>query len=263
MTDILSKIVNTKHTEVADAQQHKPLAFLYNEIANQSPTRGFAQAILKRVAQQQSAVIAEIKKASPSKGVLRELFEPNEIAISYEAGGATCLSVLTDQTYFKGHSDDLKQARLACQLPILRKDFIIDEYQIIEARAMGADAILLIAACLSGVQMQQFERIALQLGMDTLVEVHNQQELEKALLLDTPLLGINNRNLSTFEVSLNNTINLLPYIPKTKCIVTESGIHTINDIHLMRQHAVYAFLVGEVFMRHSDPSTALRTLFAK
>jgi indole-3-glycerol phosphate synthase len=262
MTDILSTIVQTKHVEVAQAQQHKPLAVLRDEIAQQAPPRGFAQAILKRVAQQQCAVIAEIKKASPSKGVLRERFYPSDIAISYEAAGATCLSVLTDQTYFKGDSEHLKQAKAACQLPILRKEFIVDAYQIYEARAMGADAILLIAACLSREQMQAFEAVAHELGLDVLVEVHNQAELQAALSLNTPLLGINNRNLSTFEVSLNTTIDLLAQIPTGKCVVTESGIHHRDDVALMRQNSVYAFLVGEAFMRQDNPGAALQQIFS-
>ncbi len=262
MTDILSTIVATKHQEVSQAKQHTSLDDLQAAIAQQQPARNFAQAIMRRVAHKQSAVIAEIKKASPSKGLLRDPFHPADIAKSYEVGGATCLSVLTDELYFQGHSEYLKQAKAACGLPVLRKDFMVDEYQIYEARAMGADAILLIAACLTVVQMQTFEAIAHRLGMSVLVEVHNAQELQAALQLQTPLLGINNRNLKTFEVSLNNTLELLPLIPADKCVVTESGIHAASDVVLMRKNAVHAFLVGEAFMRQPDPGVALQTLFA-
>jgi indole-3-glycerol phosphate synthase len=262
MTDILSKIVTTKHQEVLQAKAHTSLAQLQAMIADQTPTRGFTQAILKRVAVQQSAVIAEIKKASPSKGLLRDPFHPALIAKSYEAGGAACLSVLTDEPYFQGHREYLKQARNACSLPVLRKDFMVDAYQIYEARAMGADAILLIAACLDVAHMQSFEAIAHDLGMDVLVEVHNAPELQAALQLQTPLLGINNRNLKTFEVSLNNTLDLLAHIPAGKCVVTESGIHAVSDVALMRQNSIYAFLVGEALMRQPEPGIALQVMFA-
>lgn len=261
MTNILDTIIATKHCEVEQAKRDIPLNILLDTIAKQASVRGFANAILNCVKQQQSAVIAEIKKNSPSKGLLRHPFYPSEIAISYANNQAIGLSVLTDQSYFHGHSTYLQAARAACSLPVLRKDFIIDAYQIYESRAMGADAILLIAACLDTVQMQTFESIAHELNMDVLVEVHNKQELESALLLNTPLLGINNRNLSTFEVNLNHTIDLLPDIPDTKCVITESGIHSRSDVHLMKQHKVHAFLVGEALMRHSDPGLALQSIF--
>ena len=207
-------------------------------------------------------MIAEIKKASPSKGVLRADFRPAEIAASYAQHGAACLSVLTDEQFFKGSADYLKQAHAACKLPILRKDFIVDEYQIYQARAMGADAILLIAAALDVAQMQAFEALALRLGMAVLVEVHNGAELDAALQLTTPLIGVNNRNLRTFEVSLQTTLDLLPRIPKSRIVVTESGILTAADVKLMRNHQVHAFLVGEAFMRANDPGVALSKLFA-
>ena len=206
-------------------------------------------------------MIAEIKKASPSKGVIREHFNPKEIAISYEKGGATCLSVLTDQQYFQGHANYLREARTACSLPVLRKDFMVDPYQIYEARAMEADCILLIVAALPLSLMQELEEITHNLGMNVLVEVHNQEELELALQLKTPLLGINNRNLKTFDVSLNTTFDLIKNISSEKIIVTESGIFTSNDVKLMQDHHVNTFLIGEAFMRESDPGQSLKTLF--
>jgi indole-3-glycerol phosphate synthase len=261
MSDILTKIIQTKYAQVATAKQTAPIAFLQQSITQQSPPRGFARAIMSKVAQQQSAVIAEIKKASPSKGVIRDPFIPADIAKSYEAAGATCLSVLTDTPYFQGHSDYLKQARAACNLPVLRKDFMIDEYQIYEARAMGADAILLIAAALDIAQMRAFEQLAQELQMDVLVEVHNSTELKAALQLKTPLLGINNRNLKTFEVTLQNTLDLLASIPADKCIITESGIMNTADVQQMKQHHVHGFLVGEAFMRAPEPGLALKAMF--
>jgi indole-3-glycerol phosphate synthase len=261
MSGILAKITATKREEVNTAKTERPLGLLKSEIASQDPTRGFAKAIQSKLNQQQSAVIAEIKKASPSKGVLRENFNPAQIAQSYECSGATCLSVLTDVQYFQGSAAYLQQARAACSLPVIRKDFIIDEYQVYEARAMGADAILLIAAALTLSEMQSLEAISNQLSMDVLVEVHNATELTAALQLQTPLLGINNRNLKTFEVSLQNTYDLLPMIPSNKVIVTESGILGPADVAAMRQKNVHAYLVGEAFMRADEPGDALKAMF--
>jgi indole-3-glycerol phosphate synthase len=261
MSDILNKIVTTKHQEVLSAKQSITIQDLIEGIDLQSPTRGFASAIKTKTVKHQSAVIAEIKKASPSKGVIREPFIPSDIAKSYEISGAACLSVLTDEQYFQGHADFLKQARAACSLPVLRKDFMVDEYQIYEARAMGADAILLIAAALTVDQMKAFESLAYELKMDVLVEVHNAEELEAALQLKTPLLGINNRNLKTFEVTLQNTFDLLASIPADKCIITESGIMASADVELMKERNVHGFLVGEAFMRAPDPGLALQHMF--
>jgi indole-3-glycerol phosphate synthase len=224
--------------------------------------RDFVAALLGKINAGQPAVIAEIKKASPSKGVLRADFQPAEIAASYARHGAACLSVLTDEQFFQGSAEYIKQARDACKLPVLRKDFIVDEYQIYEARAMGADAILLIAAALDVAQMQTFEALAHQLGMAVLVEVHDGKELDAALQLATPLIGVNNRNLRTFEVSLQTTLDLLPRIPKDRIVVTESGILNAGDVKLMRSHDVHAFLVGEAFMRAADPGVELDKLFA-
>jgi indole-3-glycerol phosphate synthase len=224
--------------------------------------RGFAAALRARLAARQPAVIAEVKKASPSKGVLREHFVPADIARSYEAGRAACLSVLTDERFFQGSAAFLQQARAACGLPVLRKDFLIDAYQVVEARAMGADCILLIAACLEDGLMAELEACALELGMDVLVEVHDGAELDRALRLKTPLLGVNNRNLRTFEVSLDTTLDLLHRIPDDRLLVTESGILARADVQRMRSADVHAFLVGEAFMRAADPGQALRDLFA-
>jgi indole-3-glycerol phosphate synthase len=262
MIDILAKIIATKREEISTARNNRPLEWLKADIAKQAPTRGFAKAIQSKVNQQLSAVIAEIKKASPSKGILRENFNPAQIAQSYERGGAACLSVLTDVQYFQGSTAYLEQARAACSLPVIRKDFIIDDYQVYEARAMGADAILLIAAALSISEMQTLESLANQQGMDVLVEVHNAQELTAALQLQTPLLGINNRNLKTFEVSLQNTYDLLSTIPSNKVVITESGILCAADVAAMRQKNVHAYLVGEAFMRADEPGNALKTMFA-
>ncbi len=262
MSDILNKIIATKHLEIARNKQYTTVSQLKALISAQSLPRGFANAIQAKVSNQQTAVIAEIKKASPSKGIIRDPFLPASIALSYQDGGATCLSVLTDFEYFQGGSEYLIQARAACTLPVLRKDFIVDEYQIYESRAMGADAILLIAAALSLEQMFEFESCAQSLGLDVLVEVHDDAELSDALHLKTPLLGINNRNLKTFEVSLQNTVNLLPSIPRDKCIVTESGILVRQDVSLMKANGVHAFLIGEAFMRAVDPGIALQEMFA-
>ena len=226
-------------------------------------TRGFIRALRGRVQAGQAAVIAEIKKASPSKGVIREHFVPAEIAVQYESQGAACLSVLTDERFFQGHADDLVRARAACSLPALRKDFMIDEYQVHQARAIGADCILLIAACLDDAQMADLEACALALGLDVLVEVHDAAELDRALRLKTPLVGVNNRNLRTFEVTLETTLGLLSRVPADRLLVTESGIHTAADVQRMRACNVHTFLVGEAFMRAPNPGQALAALFGR
>ena len=261
MSDILKKILAVKKQEVAEAQAIKPLAAMRAAAERAAPVRDFVVAIRGKIATGQAAVIAEIKKASPSKGVLRADFRPAEIAASYARHGAACLSVLTDQQFFQGSADYLKQARAACVLPVLRKDFMVDEYQIYQARAMGADAILLIAAALDVAQMRAFEALAHSLGMAVLVEVHNGDELDAALQLTTPLIGVNNRNLRTFEVSLQTTLDLLPRIPENRIVVTESGILSATDVKRMRGHQVNAFLVGEAFMRAPDPGVELARVF--
>ncbi|MDX8379696.1 MAG: indole-3-glycerol phosphate synthase TrpC [Gallionella sp.] len=261
MSDILKKIIEVKFNEVAAAQTLKSLSLMCAAAARGAPVRDFVAAIRAKISAGQSAVIAEIKKASPSKGVLRSDFNPAKIAESYEKQGAACLSVLTDVQFFQGSSVYLQQARAACALPVLRKDFMVDEYQIYQARAMGADAILLIAAVLTGAQMQAFESIAMRLGMAVLVEVHNEVELEAGLQLTTPLIGVNNRNLRTFEVDLQNTLDLLTRIPGDRIVVTESGILTAADVALMRSNKVACFLVGEAFMRADDPGEALQRVF--
>jgi indole-3-glycerol phosphate synthase len=261
MSDILNKIIATKVVEVAAAKAQKSLVTLQAEAQNASPVRNFVQSIQNKIDLGQAAVIAEIKKASPSKGIIRADLQPAEIAKSYAQCGAACLSVLTDVEYFQGSVAYLQQARAACNLPVLRKDFMIDEYQVYEARAMGADCILLIAAALTLEQMQALEAVAHALGMAVLVEVHNGEELTAALQLKTPLLGINNRNLRTFEVTLNTTLQLLPCIPADKIIVTESGIFTKDDVALMRSNQVHTFLVGEAFMRQPDPGAELAKVF--
>ncbi len=261
MANILDTIIATKFEEIKESQKIKSLDQLQDEVINASQPRGFVKAIETQLKKNKAAVIAEIKKASPSKGVIRENFNPKEIAISYEKGGATCLSVLTDQQYFKGHANYLKEARAACNLPVLRKDFMVDPYQIYEARAMGADCILLIVAALPLSLMQELEEITHSLGMNVLVEVHNQEELDLALQLKTSLLGINNRNLKTFDVSLATTFDLIKNISSDKIIVTESGIFTSNDVKMMQDHHVNTFLIGEAFMRESDPGQSLKNLF--
>jgi indole-3-glycerol phosphate synthase len=261
MSDILNKILATKAIEVAAAKAKLSIEQVQKLATEQAPARDFVGAIRAKIAVGQAAVIAEIKKASPSKGVIRADFKPAEIAASYELGGAACLSVLTDVQYFQGSSDYLKAARAACSLPVLRKDFMIDAYQVYEARAMGADCILLIAAALSLAKMQELESIAHSLGMAVLVEVHNGEELTEALKLNTPLLGINNRNLRTFDVTLQTTLDLLPRIASDKITVTESGIFTSEDVVLMRNYHVHTFLVGEAFMRQDDPGQALKEVF--
>ena len=262
MSDILEKIIATKREEVAAALAEKPLTAMQTLAEAQAKPRYFVGAIRAKIAAGKAAVIAEIKKASPSKGVIRADFKPAEIAASYEQGGAACLSVLTDEQYFQGSAEYLKQARAACNLPVLRKDFMIDAYQVYEARAMGADCILLIAAALDLAKMRELESIAHMLGMAVLVEVHNGQELDLALQLETPLLGINNRNLRTFDVTLDTTLELLSRIPQGKIVVTESGIFTSDDVALMRKNNVHTFLVGEAFMRQDDPGAELAKVFA-
>lgn len=260
-TDVLARILAVKAEEVKVARQLRSLDELWREAMARKDVRGFAAAIEDRIAAGHAAVIAEVKKASPSKGVLREHFDPAAIARSYATAGAACLSVLTDVQFFQGSHDYLRQARAACNLPVLRKDFMIDPYQVVSARAMGADCILLIVAALNLTQMQELEACAIELGMDVLVEVHDAAELESALALQTPLLGINNRNLKTFQTSLQTTLDLLPAIPEGKRVVTESGILTGEDVRLMLEHDVRAFLIGEAFMRADDPGLALRDLF--
>ncbi len=261
MSNILDAIVAVKWQEVSSARAKVSDAALRDLAAAQSAPRGFAAALRAKVAAGQPAVIAEIKKASPSKGVIRQHFVPAEIAASYARHGAACLSVLTDEQFFQGHADFLRQARAACSLPALRKDFMVDPYQVLEARAMGADCILLIAACLSDAQMAELEACATDHGLDVLVEVHDGDELDRALRLQTPLLGINNRNLKTFDVTLDTTLGLLPRVPAGKLLVTESGIGNRADVQRMRAANVQAFLVGEAFMRADDPGAALAAVF--
>lgn len=262
MSDILQKILATKADEVRAAIVTKPLAAIRAEAEADRTTRDFVQALRNKYLDGHAAVIAEIKKASPSKGVIRADFQPAAIAADYAEHGAACLSVLTDVDYFQGHRDYLKAARAACQLPVLRKDFIVDAYQIYEARAMGADCVLLIVAALETPHMQALEALANELGMAVLVESHDAKELEQALTLKTPLIGINNRNLRTFDVSLQTTLDLLESIPAERIVITESGILAPADVSLMLEHEVYAFLVGEAFMRQPSPGKALATLFA-
>ncbi|MDO8386800.1 MAG: indole-3-glycerol phosphate synthase TrpC [Polaromonas sp.] len=261
MSDILNKIVAVKRQEVAAAIRRKPLAAVRFDAESRVLTRDFAGALRAKIAAGQPAVIAEVKKASPSKGVLRADFIPADIAQSYAEHGAACLSVLTDKDFFQGSVDYLKQARASCDLPVLRKDFIVDPYQVYESRVMGADCILLIAACLDDAEMASLEALALSLDMAVLVEVHDRAELDRALKLKTPLLGINNRNLQTFEVSLDTTMTLLKDVPADRLLVTESGITTPADVARLREAGVNAFLVGEAFMRAEDPGMALAALF--
>lgn len=258
---ILENIVARKYEEVKENRAKVSLDELQRLAASADAPRGFAQALRTRAATQQPAVIAEVKKASPSKGVIRENFNPAEIAASYQQGGAACLSVLTDIDFFQGSPDYLKQARAACDLPVIRKDFLVDPYQVVEARAMGADCVLLIVASLEDGQMAELNAAAVEQGLDVLVEVHDAAELERALQLDTPLVGVNNRNLHNFEVSLNTTLELLPQIPADRLAVTESGILTRDDVQLMLDNGVYSFLVGEAFMRAEDPGAELKRLF--
>ena len=259
--DILKKIIQRKAEEIVERLANVSLIELEKRSQSASAVRGFVAAIKNRIDAGQAAVIAEIKKASPSKGVMRENFHPAEIAQSYEKGGAACLSVLTDIDFFQGHDDYLQQARAACSLPVLRKDFMIDPYQIFEARAMGADCILLIAAVLEDQQMKELAELATRLQMDVLIEVHDGEELERALPLDLPLVGINNRNLRTFETSLQTSLDLLSAIPDGRIVVTESGIHSAEDVALMRKNKINTFLVGEAFMKADEPGEKLHELF--
>ena len=266
MSDILQKIVDVKREEIAAAQKKKPLAVVREDAESRLLTRDFEGALRAKIAAGQAAVIAEIKKASPSKGVIRDDFIPADIAQSYAEGdgavSAACLSVLTDRQFFQGQPDYLKQARASCDLPVLRKDFMVDPYQVYEARAMGADCILLIAACLDDAQMADLEAIAMGMNMAVLVEVHDRDELQRALKLKTPLVGINNRNLRTFDVTLQTTLDMLPDVPADRLLVTESGILARQDVTQMRAAGVHAFLVGEAFMRAPEPGLALAELFA-
>ncbi|ODB84104.1 indole-3-glycerol-phosphate synthase [Candidatus Thiodiazotropha endoloripes] len=260
--DILKKIVARKQQEIAARLENRRLQDLQELLLESSAPRGFANAIAQRIQAGEAGVIAEIKKASPSKGVLRENFQPAEIAISYQQGGAACLSVLTDIDFFQGSDDYLRQARGACTLPVIRKDFIIDPYQVYEARAIEADCILLIAACLDDAQLKRLNDLAHELGMDVLIEVHDEAELQRALAVENRLIGINNRNLRNFEVTLDTTLGLLDQIPEDRIVVTESGILDQQDVKRMRGHQVNAFLVGEAFMRAEDPGARLRELFS-
>ena len=261
MSNILDKIITVKREEVAVLIQQKPLAAMRADAESRVLTRDFVGALRSKIASGKPAVIAEVKKASPSRGVLRADFVPADIAQSYAESGAACLSVLTDKQFFQGSVEYFKQARASCSLPALRKDFMVDTYQIYESRVMGADCILLIAACLDDAQMKDMEALALALDMAVLVEVHDAAELERGLMLKTPLIGINNRNLKTFDVSLDTTLGLLSRVPSGRLVVTESGISTANDVKRMRDANVHAFLVGEAFMRADEPGEALAVLF--
>jgi len=260
--DILRRIIDRKIEEVSERQRSAPLATLQTQALAADLPRGFVRAIQQRIAEHGTAVIAEIKRASPSKGLLRADFRPADIARSYAAGGAACLSVLTDRDFFQGSEAHLQAARAACPLPVLRKDFIVDPYQIYEARAIGADCILLIVAALDDASLTALAALAAELGMDVLVEVHDGAELERALQLNLPLVGINNRDLRSFQTTLQTTLDLLSRIPPHVTVVTESGILTADDVALMQRHGVHAFLIGEAFMRAPDPGAELRRLFA-
>ena len=263
MSDILTRILTTKQQEVAAAQAALPLAELRARAADMPPPRGFVQAMRAQHSQGRAALIAEIKKASPSKGLIRPDFHPEQLARAYEAAGAACLSVLTDELYFQGSAGYLKTARAAVSLPVLRKDFMVSAYQIHQSRAMGADAVLLIAAALSQTQLEEFEGIAHELGMAVLLELHHADELEKCRSLTTPLRGVNNRNLRTFEVSLQQTLDLLPEITgEGRIVITESGIRSREDVQFMRSHGVHSFLIGETFMRADDVGAEVKKLFA-
>jgi len=259
--DILKKIVSRKHEEIDEGIKRVPLERMIELASNADQTRGFYNALQSKVKQKQSGIIAEIKKASPSKGVLRENFDPVEIAKSYESGGASCLSILTDRDFFQGDSLFLIKARAAVSIPVIRKDFIVDPYQVYESRAMGADCILLIVSCLKDSELKSLSQLASSLGMDTLVEVHDSNELYRALKLKLPMLGINNRNLKNFEVSLQTTIDLLSEIDDDKLVITESGITSKTDVELMHNHNVFGFLIGEAFMRDSNPGQKLKEFF--
>jgi len=259
--DVLKTILRHKAVEVGERASARPLRRLAEATERAPAPRGFARAIAARVARGEPAVIAEAKKASPSKGLLRDPFDPAAIARSYEAGGAACLSVLTDERFFQGSDDALRDAREACSLPVLRKDFVIDPYQVYEARALGADCILLIVAALGDAQLNELAGLARHLDLDVLVEVHDADELDRVAHMDGTLLGINNRDLRTFDTSLQTTIALLEAVPEGRPVITESGIHTRDDVAFMREHGVHAFLVGEAFMRAPDPGEKLRELF--
>lgn len=259
--DILVKILERKHQEIAERSATVSIDALKEQCKSADAVRGFIQSIINKINNQQPAVIAEIKKASPSKGILRENFKPAEIARSYAEYGAACLSVLTDKDFFQGHEDYLKQARAACELPVIRKDFIIDPYQVYEARAINADCILLIVAVLDDENLQLLFELAHKLGMDVLMEVHDRQEMQRALKTGAKLIGINNRNLRTFETSLDTTLSMLDMVSSDHILVTESGIHTKDDVQLMRDNNVNSFLVGEAFMRADNPGKKLAELF--
>lgn len=261
MSTILDKILATKVQEVAERSQIVPSEMMAVRASQASPVRGFLKHMQAKLIQGQPAIIAEIKKASPSRGVIRSQFNPAEIAMQYAQAGAACLSVLTDEQYFQGHSEYLKAAREVCALPVIRKDFIIDPYQVYEARAMGADCVLLIVSALNDEQLKSLYDLSLQLGMDVLIEVHDAAELQRVLPLNAPLIGINNRNLKTFETRLETTLELLPLVPEGVVLVTESGIHTTTDVKLMRDQGVHSFLVGEAFMKQPDAGVALQQLF--
>ncbi|MDA8755785.1 indole-3-glycerol phosphate synthase TrpC [Candidatus Pseudothioglobus singularis] len=259
--DILKKIVSRKHEEIDESLKRVPLDRMIELASNTDETRGFYNALYSKVSQKKSGIIAEIKKASPSKGVLRENFDPIEIAKSYESGGASCLSILTDRDFFQGDPLFLIKARAAVSIPVIRKDFIVNPYQVYESRAMGADCILLIVSCLKDSELKSLSQLASSLGMDTLVEVHDSDELYRALKLKLPMLGINNRNLKNFEVSLQTTIDLLSEIDDDKLVITESGITSKTDVELMHNHNVFGFLIGEAFMRDSNPGQKLKEFF--
>jgi indole-3-glycerol phosphate synthase len=260
--DILKKIVRRKLEEIAERSTRTPMAEMIEALVDASPLRGFSQALATKIEAGEAGVIAEIKRASPSRGVLREDFHPAQIAASYAAGGAACLSVLTDVDFFQGSDVYLQQARAACDLPVIRKDFIVDPYQVYEARVIGADCILLIVACLEDARLRELNELAHELGMDVLIEVHDEAELNRALAVDNRLVGINNRDLRTFEVDLHTTLRMLDLLPADRLLVTESGIHTREDVTLMRARGVHAFLVGEAFMRAENPGDRLAELFA-
>ena len=262
ISDILKKILHRKTQEIAECAEKVSLRALSEQVESASPPRGFYQSIATKIDAGHAAVIAEVKKASPSKGIIREDFHPAQIAASYEQGGAACLSVLTDRDFFKGADEYLLQARAACNLPVLRKDFVIDPYQVYEARVLGADCILLIVSALGDASLHELYILARELGMDVLMEVHDEQELQRGLATGAQLIGINNRNLRTFETDLNTSVRLLDQIPDDRIVVTESGIHSRDDVLLMQQHQINCFLVGEAFMRQPSPGDALKQLFS-
>lgn len=265
MDDILLKILKVKHAEVAELKKSRSSNDLLREAEAPQDTRGFANALKERIDIKKNAVIAEIKKASPSKGVIREDFNPDALAISYAAGGASCLSVLTDTQFFQGSHDYLRRARAACALPVICKDFMVDPYQIYRARAFGADCILLIVAALDDKQLQDFEQIAMDLKMDALIEVHNESEMERALRLKSPMIGVNNRDLRSFKTDIHNTLRLKNMLAqeKDRFLITESGILSRDDVKLMNDNDVYGFLIGEAFMRQEDPGKALAAMMAQ